>query len=147
MIRGSISCIRPSFHGICLHMGWHIGMCNNYTCTCSSFVTCAVDHSRSTCHTWTSRSIGSSILKRKKKRKTEKIVIQLEAEVFNPPDIFPLIPILNKSRNIERCVNNMLQIIQNMMVSQCSELELSIFRGTTLSGQHPLIQPPDPMDT
>ena len=33
----------------------------------------------------------------------------------------------------------MLQIIQNMMVSQCSELELIMFRGTTLSGQHPLI--------
>ena len=33
----------------------------------------------------------------------------------------------------------MLQIIQNMMVSQCSELEVSMFRRTTLSGQHPLI--------
>ena len=65
--------------------------------------------------------------------------IQLEAEVFNPPDIFPLIPIVNKLCNIERCVNNMLQIIQNMMVSQGSELELSMFRWTTLSGQHPLI--------
>ena len=49
---------------------------------------------------------------------------------------FPLIPIVNKLCNIECCVNNML--IQNM-VSQCSELELSMFRGTTLSGQHPLI--------
>ena len=65
--------------------------------------------------------------------------VQFEAEVFNPPDVFPLIPIVNKSWNIERCVNNMLQIIQNMMVSQCSELELSVFRGTTLSGQHPSI--------
>ena len=65
--------------------------------------------------------------------------VQLEAEVFNPPDVFPVIPIVNKLCNIERCVNNMLQIIQNMMVSQCSELELSMFRGTTLSGQHPLI--------
>ena len=66
--------------------------------------------------------------------------IQLEADVFNPPDIFPLIPIVNnKLCNIECCVNNMLQIIQNMMVSQCSELELSMFRGTTLLGQHPLI--------
>ena len=53
--------------------------------------------------------------------------IQLEAEVFNPPDVFPLIPTVNKSCNIESCVNNMLQIIQNMMVSQCSELELSMF--------------------
>ena len=65
--------------------------------------------------------------------------IQLEAEVFNPPDVLPLIPIVNKTCNIERCVNNMLQIIQNMMVSQCSKLELSMFRGATLSGQHPLI--------
>ena len=65
--------------------------------------------------------------------------IQLEAEVFNPPDVFPLIPIVNKSCNIERCVNNMLQIIRNMMVSQWSELELSMFGGTTLSSQHPLI--------
>ena len=50
-----------------------------------------------------------------------------------------LTPIVNKSCNTECCVNNMLQIIQNMMVSQCSELEPSMFRGTTLSGQHPLI--------
>ena len=65
--------------------------------------------------------------------------IQLEAEVINPPDVFPLIPIVNKSCNFECCVNNMLQITQNMMVSQCTELELIIFRGTTLSGQHLLI--------
>ena len=43
--------------------------------------------------------------------------IQLEAEVFNPPDGFPLITIVNKSWNSEHCVTNMLQIIQNMMVS------------------------------
>ena len=83
--------------------------------------------------------------------------VQLEAKVFNPPDIFPLISIVNKSCNIERCVKNMFQIIQNTMVSQCSELELSMFRGTTLSGQHPLIyvwvqklqkySTPDPIDT
>ena len=65
--------------------------------------------------------------------------VQLEAKVFNPPDIFPLISIVNKSCNIERCVNSMLQIIKNMMVSQCSELEQSMFGGTTLSGQRPLI--------
>ena len=65
--------------------------------------------------------------------------IQLEAEVINPPDVFPLIPIVNKSCNIECCVNSMLQIIQIMMVSHCSELELSMFRGTTQSGHHPLI--------
>ena len=67
-----------------------------------------------------------------------RLYIQLEAEVFNPHDVFPLIPIVNKSCNMERCVNNMLQIFRNMMVSQCSELELSMFRGT-ISGQHPLI--------
>ena len=37
---------------------------------------------------------------------------------IQPLDVFPLIPIVNKSCNIECCVNNMLQIIQNMMVSQ-----------------------------
>ena len=67
------------------------------------------------------------------------VLLQLEAEVLNPPDVFPLIPIVNKSCNIECYVNNMLKIIQNMMVSQCSELELSMFRKTTISGQHSLI--------
>ena len=43
--------------------------------------------------------------------------IQLEAKVFNPPDIFPLISIVNKSCNIERCVNTILPIIQNLIVS------------------------------
>ena len=37
---------------------------------------------------------------------------------IQPPDVFPLTSMVNKSRNIECCVNNMLQIIQNMMVSQ-----------------------------
>ena len=41
--------------------------------------------------------------------------LQLDAEVFNPPDVFPLIPIVNKSCNIECCVNKMLQIIQNVI--------------------------------
>ena len=67
------------------------------------------------------------------------LYLQLEAEVFNPPDIFPLIPIVNKSCNIERCVKNMLQIFQNMMVSQYSKPELNMFRGTTLSDKHLLI--------
>ena len=58
---------------------------------------------------------------------------------YSTPDILPLIPIVSKSCNIERCVDNILQIIQNMKVSKCSELELSMFRGTTLSGQYPLI--------
>ena len=59
--------------------------------------------------------------------------LQLRSKLFNPPYGFPMISIVNKSCNIESCVNNMLHIIQNMMVSQCSELELS-----TLSGQPPL---------
>ena len=46
--------------------------------------------------------------------------------------------IVNKSGKIECCVNIMFQIIQNMMVSQGLELELSMFRRTTISGQHPL---------
>ena len=58
---------------------------------------------------------------------------------IQPPDVFPLTSIVNKSCNIECCVNKMFQIIQNMMVSKDLELELSMFRGTTLSGQHPLI--------
>ena len=68
-----------------------------------------------------------------------KSVVQLEAEVFNSPDIFPLIDIVNKSCNIEHCVNNVLQIIQNKMVSEGLELELSMFRRTTVSGLHPLV--------
>ena len=43
--------------------------------------------------------------------------LQLEGKVFNPPDIFPLISIVNKSCNIERCVNTILPIIQNLIVS------------------------------
>ena len=50
----------------------------------------------------------------------------MDAEVFNPPDVFPLIPIVNKSCNIERFVKDMLQIIQNKMVSQGLELELKV---------------------
>ena len=53
---------------------------------------------------------------------------------IQPPDVFPFTPIVNKSRNIECCVNNMLQIIQNMMFSQSLELELSMFGRTTISG-------------
>ena len=36
------------------------------------------------------------------------------------------------------CVNNMLQIVQNMMFSLGLELEQSMFKRTTLSIQHPL---------
>ena len=49
---------------------------------------------------------------------------------IQPSDVFPLTPAVNKSCNIECCVNNMLQIIQNMMFSQGLELELSMFRRT-----------------
>ena len=45
--------------------------------------------------------------------------VRLASDVFSPrADIFPLTPIVNKVCNIECSVNNMLQIIQNMMVSQ-----------------------------
>ena len=37
------------------------------------------------------------------------------------------------------CGNKMHPIIQNMTVSQGLELILSMFRRTTMSGQHPLI--------
>ena len=57
------------------------------------------------------------------------------------PDVFPLTSIVNKSCNIDCCVNNMLQIIQNMMVSQGLGLELHVymFGRNTISGQHLLI--------
>ena len=51
-----------------------------------------------------------------------------------PPDVFPLTPIVKKSCKSECCVNEMLQIIKNMMVSQGLELELSMSRRTTISG-------------
>ena len=65
--------------------------------------------------------------------------VQLASDVFNPLDVFPLTPIVNKSFNIECSVNKMLQIIQNLMVSQGLVLELSVFRRTTKSGQHLLV--------
>ena len=54
-----------------------------------------------------------------------KMIDTVGSRSIQPPDVFLLIPKANKSCNIVRCVTNMLQIIQNMMVSQCSELELS----------------------
>ena len=47
---------------------------------------------------------------------------------IQPPDIFPLTSIVNMSCNIECCVNSMLPINQNMIVSQALELILSMFR-------------------
>ena len=67
------------------------------------------------------------------------VYVQLASDTFNPPDVLLLTPIVNKSCKIECCVNNMLQIIQNMMFSQGLELELSKFRTTAISGQHPLV--------
>ena len=45
----------------------------------------------------------------------------------------------NRLCNIDCCVNSMRPINQNMIVSQGLELELSMFRRTTMSGQHHLI--------
>ena len=58
---------------------------------------------------------------------------------IQPPDTFPLTVTVNKSCNTECCVNKMLQIIQNMMIPLALELELSMSRRTTISGQHILI--------
>ena len=55
------------------------------------------------------------------------------------PDVFPLTPIVNKSCKIEYCFNKILQIFQDTVFSQSLELELSMFRRTTISGQHPLV--------
>ena len=71
---------------------------------------------------------------------TDSIVDTVGIRCIQPPDVFPLTPIVNKSCKIECCVNKMLKIIQNMMVSQGLELELSMFIRTTISGQHPLFQ-------
>ena len=65
--------------------------------------------------------------------------IQLYSKLFNPL-AFPITSIVNKSCNIDCCVNSMLPINQNMIVSQGLELILSMFRRTTMSGKHPLIQ-------
>ena len=53
--------------------------------------------------------------------------------------IFPLISIVNKSCNNERCVDTVLPIIQNLIVSQGLELILSMCRSTTMSDQRTLI--------
>ena len=56
-----------------------------------------------------------------------------------PPCVFPMISIVNKSCNIECCVNNMFRINKKIIVSRGLELILSVFRRTTISDQHPLI--------
>ena len=67
------------------------------------------------------------------------IHVQLCSKLFNPPCVFPMISIVNKSCNIECCVNKMFRINKKMIVSRGLELILSVFRRTTISGQHPLI--------
>ena len=69
---------------------------------------------------------------------TTHLYLQLCSKLFNPPDIFPLTSIVNKSCNIERCVKSMRPIFQNKIVSQGLERILSIYRRTTMSGQPPL---------
>ena len=61
-------------------------------------------------------------------------------KIIQPPLLFPMTSIVNKSCNIECCVNStcMLPINQNMIVSRGLELILSMFRRTTVSYQHPL---------
>ena len=58
---------------------------------------------------------------------------------YSTPLTFPNDFYRNKSCNIDCCVNSKLPINQNMIVSQGLELILSMFRRTTMSGQHPLI--------
>ena len=60
-------------------------------------------------------------------------------KTIQPPCIFPLISVTNKSCNIECCVNNMFQINHNVIVSQGLELIQSMFRKITILDQHPLI--------
>ena len=63
-------------------------------------------------------------------------------KIIQPPLLFPMTSIVNKSGNIECCVNNMFQINKKMIVSRDLELILSMFRRTTnsiISDQHPLI--------
>ena len=47
-------------------------------------------------------------------------------KIIQPPDVFPLNSIVNKSCKIECCVNSMFPINQNMIVSRGLELILSI---------------------
>ena len=61
------------------------------------------------------------------------------AQNCSTPLDFPYDFYRKKSCNIGCCVNSMLPINKNMIVSQGLELILSMFRRTTMSGQHPLI--------
>ena len=60
--------------------------------------------------------------------------IQWVPQLFERLEIF----CVNKSWKIECCGNKTHQIIQNMILSQCLELKLSILWKTTISGGHPL---------
>ena len=44
-------------------------------------------------------------------------VWKMASEILDPPDVFPLDPIVNKSSNIECCCNKMHQTITTMIVS------------------------------
>ena len=65
--------------------------------------------------------------------------LQLCSKLFNPLCGFPVISMVNKSCNIECCVNIMFRINKKMIVSRGLELILNVFRRTTISDQHPLI--------
>ena len=67
----------------------------------------------------------------------EKLLDTVVLKIIQPP--FPYDFYKNKLCNIVCCVNSMLPINQNMIVSQGLELILSVFRSTTMSGQHQLI--------
>ena len=60
-------------------------------------------------------------------------------KIIQPPLLFPMTSTVNESCNIECCVNSMLPINQNMIVSQGLEHILSVFKRTSISDQHPLI--------
>ena len=61
------------------------------------------------------------------------------AQNYSTPLAFPYEFYRNKSCNIDCCVNSMLLINQNMIVSQGLELILSIFRRTTTSRSYRIL--------
>ena len=68
-------------------------------------------------------------------------------KIIKPPCIFPMISTVNKSCNIECCVNNMFRINKKMIVSRGLELILSVFRRTIISENvFKIIQPLAPIE-
>ena len=57
---------------------------------------------------------------------------------FRTPRVLTLNPIVNKSCKTKRCGKRMHQIIQDMILSEGLELQLSLLRRTTISGPHTL---------